>query len=197
MNTHLQPDNLTAIYRRRSVRSYMPEDVAPITLNRLLRAAVQAPTAMHRESCAFAVIQNRDVLRRYSDSAKSLLLHQQATVGMPEAQELSLHDRLLDPAFNIFYDAGALVVICRKSDTSFAEADCWLAAQNLMLAAVAENLGSCCIGLALPALNTAEAHRELCIPEGGAAVAAIILGVPSGPATPTTRKPPKILCWLT
>lgn len=196
MNISAQPDSLTPIYRRHSVRSYTHEKLSPVTVDRLLRAAVQAPTAMHRESCAFAVVQNKGVLQRYSESAKSLLLAHQGTAGMPEAAELSLHERLIDPGFNIFYDAGTLVVICRKSDASFAEADCWLAAENLMLAAAAENLGSCCIGLALPALNTAEARRELGIPDEGAPVAAIILGVSSGPATPSARKPPEILCWL-
>ena len=51
------------------------------------------------------------------------------------------------------------------------EADCWLAAENLMLAATAKGLGTCCIGFAVGILNTEEVKRELGIPEDGAAVA--------------------------
>lgn len=189
-------DTLSQIYRRHSVRSYTPEKITQATVDRLLRAAVQAPTAMYQEPWAFAVIQNREILQRYSERAKSLLLEQQSVSGATAAEQ-SIHDRLHDPAFNTFYDAGTLVVICRKSDTPFSEADCWLAAENFMLAAVAEGLGTCCVGLALSVLNTAEARHELGIPERGAAVAAIIVGVPSGPSTQTARKPPEILCWLT
>jgi len=197
VNIAAQLDTLTGIYQRHSVRSYTPDPVSHVKVERLLRAAVRAPTAMHQEPWAFAVVQNRDVLRRYSERAKAMLLVEQAATSTSAADQLSLQERLLDPEFNIFYDAGTLVVICRKNDASFAEADCWLAAENLMLAALAEGLGSCCIGLALPALNKAEARRELGIPEGGAAVAAIIVGVPGGPITHTTRKPPDILSWRT
>lgn len=40
-------------------------------------------------------------------------------------------------------------------------ADCWLAAENLMLSACALGLGTCCIGSAIPALNSPEAKSEL------------------------------------
>ena len=49
------------------------------------------------------------------------------------------------PDFNISHDAGTLIAICAPSAT-FSTADCWLAAENLMLAACAMGLGTCCIG---------------------------------------------------
>jgi nitroreductase len=187
---------LDPIYRRCSVRSYTSQVVDKTTVGRLLHAAVQAPTAMHREPWAFAVIQDKGVLRRYSDLAKSLLVNQAGAVAVLSPDDQSIRDRLLDPLFNIFYDAGTLIVICRQSADPFAEADCWLAAENLMLAAVAEGLGTCCIGFALSVLNTAQARHELGIPDDAAAVAPIIVGVPSGPGRPTPRKEPKVLSWL-
>jgi hypothetical protein len=44
-------------------------------------------------------------------------------------------------------------------------------------------------------LNTPEVKRELGIPEAGAAVAPIIVGVPKGPIPAGARKPPLILSW--
>ena len=72
---------------------------------------------------------------------------------------------------------------------------CWLAAQNLMLAAYALGLGTCPIGLAVPALNDSAIKKELNIPSEVTAVAPIIVGVPRGAISPVPRKGPEILSW--
>ena len=77
----------------------------------------------------------------------------------------------------------------------FVAADCWLAAENLMLAAGALGLGTCCIGSAIPVLNSPDIKSELGIPADVEAVAPIIVGVPSGPTRETPRKDPEILFW--
>ena len=74
-------------------------------------------------------------------------------------------------------------------------ADCWLAAENLMLAAYALELGSCCIGLAVPVFNDAGVKVELGIPADVVAVAPIIVGVPTGATPAVSRKPTDILHW--
>ncbi len=189
-------DTMIAIYRRRAVRSYTAEMVGKTTIEELLDAAVHAPTALHREPWAFVVIQNKERLRRYSERAKALLLGQPEAVSyLRSAESRALH-MLADPGFNIFYDAGALIVVCCKARGPFVEADCWLAAENLMLAATAKGLGTCCIGFAVGILNTAEVKRELGIPEDGAAIAPIIVGVPKGTPAPVSRKAPQVLSWV-
>ena len=189
---------LEAIRNRRAVRSYSADRPGEGVIRALLDAAIHAPTAMHLEPWAFVVIQNKALLKRYSDRAKTLLLEGHAELLKPFGP--SPRDRmamLADPGFNIFYDAGTLIVVCRTVSGPFAEADCWLAAENLMLAAFAEGLGSCCIGFAVGVLNEPDVKQELGIPEEGAAVAPIIVGVPLGPAWRASRKPPQILRWVT
>ncbi len=191
-------DVLQTIHSRRAVRAYGAERPADDVIHALLDAAVHAPTAMHREPWGFVVIQDKALLKRYSDRAKAALLEPSIVLGWGSAPK-SRHDHpamLADPAFNIFYDAGTLIVICRTESGIFAEADCWLAAENLMLAATAHGLGSCVIGFAVGVLNTPEAKRELGIPEEGAAVAPIIIGIPTRPAPAVSRKAPRILRWL-
>jgi nitroreductase len=188
---------LQAIYDRRAVRSYAPTELADSTIRSLLEAAVQAPTAMHREPWAFVVVQDRALLKRYSDRAKAVLLEQEAK--QPPAvspSDTHLAKLLADPGFNIFYNAGTLIVICGKPLSAFATADCWLAAENLMLAAWSLHLGTCCIGFAVPVLNTPEAKRELGIPADVVAVAPIIVGVPGESTPPAPRRPPEILRWV-
>lgn len=189
---------MDVIHQRRSVRAYAEKQPGESLLRELLGAAVHAPTAMHLEPWAFAVIQDKAVLKRYSERAKSILRAPGGAVGWGSAGRAS-HDHpamLDDPAFNIFYDAGTLIVICRRQGGPFADADCWLAAENLMLAAAAKGLGTCCIGFAVSVLNTAEVKRELHIPAEGAAVAPIILGYACGSVPEVPRKAPEILAWV-
>ena len=104
-------------------------------------------------------------------------------------------DHFTRPDFNIFHGANTLIIICAKPLGSFVVADCWLAAENLMLAANAIGLGSCVIGSAVAALNTPEVKAKLGIPAEFNAVAPIIVGVPSGETATTSRKEPLILAW--
>ncbi len=99
------------------------------------------------------------------------------------------------PDFDIFHGAAALIIICARPLSPFVSADCWLAAENLMLAASGAGLGSCAIGSAVAALNIRKVKAELGIPEEYAAIAPIIVGVPAGEAAPTQRKVPTILAW--
>jgi nitroreductase len=181
------------IYRRRAVRAYTPETLDEPTIRALLEAAVQAPTAMHLEPWAFVVLQDKAVLKRLSDRAKEVARDDASHRGLVKAPRVS---PLSDPAFNIFYDAGTLIVICARALGPFVEADCWLAAENLMLAASAMGLGTCCVGFAVPALQTPGVKQELGIPPDVTAVAPIILGVPRGPTPAVPRQPPRILRWI-
>lgn len=192
---------LDAIYRRRAVRNYQPEAVPDETIRRLVDAAVRAPTAMHLEPWAFVVVQDKSVMRHISDRAKAVMRERatahrellRAPGAAPDGRHLAL---LENPEFNVFYDASTLIVICAKRLGEFVTADCWLAAENLMLAACAMGLGSCCIGFAIPALNTRDVKHDLGIPEGVDPVAAIIVGVPRGDTPVVPRKTPEILRWI-
>lgn len=190
-----------AIARRRAVRAYRPDPIDEATVRELLNEAVRAPTAMHAEPWAFAVVQDRALLKRYSELAKATWSVERdgahAVAHPHAAASASAASILLRPDFNIFYDAGTLIAICARPLGSFVTADCWLAAENLMLAACAMGLGSCCIGFALPVLNRTDVKAELGIPAEVAVVAPIIVGIPSEQPPPTTRNPPQIVCWRT
>jgi hypothetical protein len=62
-----------------------------------------------------------------------------------------------------------------------------------MLAAAAEGLATCCVGFAVPMLNTPETRAELQIPATISAFAPIIIGVPRGQIYPTSRRDPVIV----
>ncbi len=188
---------LDVIYVRRSIRRYTSDYLDDSTLRMLVEAAVQAPTAVHLEPWAFAVVRDRATLRRYSDRAKRHILEELAATPAPadEARRQFL-DEMRDPNACIFYNAPALVVICAKPLGPFATADCWLAAATFMLAATALGLGTCCIGSAVPVLNAPDVKAELKIPPAVTAVAPIVVGVPAATVVdPVSRKQPEILSW--
>src|SRR5512140_1574614 len=91
-----------AIRRRRATRAFAGERVGRTAVEALLDAAVRAPTAMHEEPWAFAIVQDAALLKRLSDDAKQSLpdvagdsLHRMSGFTMPD---------------NVFYDAGTLIV---------------------------------------------------------------------------------------
>jgi len=189
-----------SIRSRRAIRSYAPTPVERATVMKLLEAAVLAPTAVHEEPWSFLVIQDRALLRRLSDRAKAMMAveatgHEQALDAPARARQRRRKDLVADPEFNIFYDAGTLVAVCARPLGHFVVADCWLAAENLMLMACAMGLGTCPIGFALPVLNAPEVKAELGIPADVEAVAPIIVGYPSGSPPHGHRRPPQISAW--
>jgi len=180
---------MDALYHRHAVRSYEPRKVDENTVRMLIDAAVQAPSAMNLQPWAFAVVLERKILDSISERAKTHLVRTIAP-SSPLAQHL---DNLRDPAFNIFYDAPAMIVICATSSAAGATEDCALAAQNLMLAAHAHGLGTCWVGFARPWLNEPDGKAALKIPGSYIPVAPIIVGYPIGPVEEHPRRKPEIV----
>jgi nitroreductase len=184
---------IDAIHQRRSVRKYTQQIIDHPTIHKLLDAAVLAPTAMHQEPWSFVVIQDKEVLERLAETCIKQV-REAAKHGDAPTSNHRLH--VTDAAeLRVFHDAGTLIIICGKSVGPFVEADCWLAAENLMLAACAKGLGTCVIGFAVEALNTVEWRAEFKIPSEMTVIAPVIVGVPAGETAATSRKPPEILLW--
>lgn len=182
---------LEAIYGRHAIREYALEIPTMETIQSLIKAAVQAPSAMNLQPWAFAVVRGRDTLASISDRAKAHMLKTMAA-GSPLS---SFREHLADPAYDIFYGAPVLIIICATSSEAGASEDCALAAQNLMLAAHSEGLGTCWIGFARPWLNEPTAKEELRLPTSCAPVAPIILGFPKGEPEIHPRHDPEIV-WI-
>jgi nitroreductase len=182
---------LEAIEARRAVRSYLPTVVDDAKIGSVLRAAVHAPSAMNEQLWIFSIVQSTEQLARWSTRAKSILLD--GAADDPKTQHYG--PLLTDPKFNIFYDASTLVVIGTTERRTYTDADCWLAAQNLMLAACEAGLASCPIGFAIPLLNSPEIKAELSFPPAAVVVAPIILGYARNVPPPVPRAEPRILCW--
>jgi len=182
---------MDVIRNRRAVREYTDSVIERSTIEHLIEAAILAPSAMNLQPWAFAVLLGRDRIESYAKRAKQWLL---ASLSQT-SYEPSIRHMLEDPQFALFHHAPALVVGLAKSSGTQAAEDCCLAAENLMLAARNEGLGSCWIGFARPWLDLPETKAELKLPAQYHVVAPIILGHPKSWPTSHGRSPAEIY-WL-
>lgn len=180
-----------AISGRRSIRNYTAAAVEKPVIEQLLKAAVQAPSATNSQPWAFAVIQDTNLLQQLSDQAKAFLLKQ----PLQDPALENYRSLLTNPQFNIFYNAGTLIIIYARQIRLNAVENCSLAAQNLMLTAHGLGLGTCWIGFATPYLNQPEAKQQLEIPAAYTAIAPMITGYPQTVPAAKEKQPPEIIVW--
>ena len=121
METVMLKDALTVIQERKSVRSYTGEPVSNEDIDKLLRAAMAAPAAIHMMPWKFIVVTDKAKLKALAD-------------GLPFAKMLT--------------KAGSGIVVCAvpeeaaMSSETFAILDCTCASENILLAAEALGLGA-------------------------------------------------------
>lgn len=193
MNDPIQNDvGLTdAIFHRRAVRRYSAQQVKSETVQKLLLAVAEAPSAMNQQPWAFGVFHGRKRLLDYSERAKRHLV-----ATYPATFELHSRSELYEnPTYDLFREAYTLIVIYATHGRLNPNEDCCLAAENLLLAAYGMGLGTCPIGFARTWLDLLETKRELEVPEHYAAVFPLVVGYPAGLTEPTPRDEPNVVSW--
>ncbi len=185
-------DALDALATRGSARDYLPDAVSQDRLIQLIDAATHAPCAFNRQAWSFSVISDAALLDEMSREVKAFM-----TATRPLALPEHLYEKLADPDFHVFYRAPTLIVISSKAPppAPWAEEDCALAAQNLMLAAHASGLGSCWIGLSQRFFATPTGRALLKLGADETPLAPIIVGRPRAPVVATPRAPADIR-WI-
>jgi nitroreductase len=181
---------LEAIYRRRAIRNYSPDAVSRDKIEGLLESAIMAPSAMNAQPWAFVVLQGHEELARYARKGRDLLAE---SAGADTDSNNELLSTVTSPDFELFHRAPAVIVIYATSANAVSE--CFLAAENLMLAAWAMGLGTCPIGLARPLFDQAPVKVELKIPPSWPHALAIAVGHPIGEPHPTPRRAALVVTW--
>lgn len=182
---------MDAIKARRSMRAYKPDAVTKEMIQRLLDAAVLAPTGMNAQPWAFGIIQDKAKLDDLDERSKQFMLDSMETQHWVRQYEQNFRD----PNYHVFYGAPALLVIYTKNASPISRIDCCLAAENLMLAACDLGLGTCWIGFSHGLLDQPELKHELGVPEEYQVAAPIIVGYPAGPVPMPEKNPPEIVYW--
>lgn len=178
---------------RRSIRSFTDQCVEPELIKELIDLAVWAPTGSNLQPWAFAVVENKELLKRWSDLAKQHHLERVGNGGIVATYKTILGK----PEYHVFHNAPVLVAIYGDTRSPNYREDCTMVAYNLMLAAHSRGLGSCWIGFAVASGNLPEIKEALGVPEGFKAVSSVILGYPRDTSPARTRKEPLVTAWVT
>ncbi len=168
----MQNEVIEALLKRRSIRSYKPEQITDDELRTVLEAGTWAPTGMGRQDPWIVAVQNPALLKKIS------------------RMNAAVWGRDIDP----FYGAPTYVLVFGTDPAVWANSvpDGSLVLGNMMNAAHAIGLGSCWINREREMFATDEGKalmQELGLPEGLIGIGALSLGYPAAP--PRDPKPRK------
>lgn len=157
-------DALEAIFTRRSIRKYLDQSVPENLVERLLAAAMQAPSARNQQPWQFVVIDDREILAKVPGFMPNAAMASQAPLGILVCGDLSLEK-----------SEGYWVV------------DCAAAVENILLAAHALGLGAVWTGV-YPREARMEGLRQLVgLPKNVMAHSLVVLGFPDEEVMPADR----------
>ncbi len=197
---NLGDDFLQFVRGRRSIRKFRRDPLSREDLGRLIEAASWAPSASNRQDWEFTIVTSQTTKKRMEGVVqkcwKSILDKSQTGVVR---EELEKYVKNLE----WFSQAPVLIVISAKRPETFlsnllgeaadrvagTEISAAMAAQNLMLAAHASGIGSCCLTGPLAAQ---EALKELLgLGERRKIVCLVALGYADEQPEVPLRKPPE------
>jgi nitroreductase len=173
------PDFYEVLKTRRSVRAYTDRPVAENELKELIDLAARAPSGNNQQPWTFTVITNRGLMDQLNDRVKATLR---------ESPDPYFAKYANDPAYHIFYQAPALILIHGDVQAPSAMIDCQLAIENLFLAARARGLGTCYMGFLLLAADDPQVRQLLRVPDGRRLMAATVIGSPAAAVPAPPRK---------
>ncbi|GHU70521.1 NAD(P)H nitroreductase [Spirochaetia bacterium] len=139
----MSEDIFTLIHSRRSTRSFQDKPVPRQDIEKLLDAAIWAPSGGNNQSWLFTAILNREIISKLNE-----LLRQGFLVWTPDDDYPGKHGAkkaAQNEDFHFCNHAPALIIASNKPNYENAMADCSLALENIFLAAESLGLGSCYI----------------------------------------------------
>ncbi|NLI11119.1 nitroreductase family protein [Pelotomaculum propionicicum] len=176
-------DTLKVIKNRRAIRKYKAEQISAAELQEILDCAVYAPNARNQQKWHFTVIQSKAMLDKMVGIIRE---------NINNSGNEFLKQRAASPDYHTFYHAPTVILISADEKAPWIHVDCGLAAENITLAAEAQNIGSCVIassGLLFASEKGNAMRKELGMPEGYNHVCTIALGYKDeNPAPPPRSK---------
>ena len=189
------------IESRKSIRQFKKDQVPHEVLERVLTAALHAPSGKNRQNWRFFVIQGkkRDEYLKYS---------QKSWLGIKDILQKKLKPSLYDFTERFFYTLGdAPVVIFAYSHNSAEEryhtsiGSVYMAVENLNLACLVEGLGSCTMGAPLEIKKEVDEFLEVDQLEDYKTgelelLCAVVLGYPDHQPPKAPRQVEGRITWL-
>lgn len=176
---------LETIKKRRSVRSFQPDQITDDELNAIIESGLWAPSGHNTQPWHFLVVQDKSKIDQMSRST----IEKMANSPIDWVRKLAAKE-----GYHLFHGAPTVIIVSgRQSGDTFLPvvADCAAAIQNMLLAAESLNIGTCWIGLTSFLFEDSEETASLKIPEGYAPYYSIAVGYKSAgfiPSPPTRKE---------
>lgn len=174
-------ETIQMMLERRTIRKYKPRQISQEELNAILQAGLHAPNAGGGQSAILVASQNaglNDELGKISRQAETLT---NVNMGRVSSEQPSIVD---DASIKSgFYGAPTVVTLFAKKDNYNQTGDCFVAAENMIIAAQSLGIGSCIVGRAYLTFATKrgrEIQRDWGISEEYEARVHVTLGYPEG-----------------
>lgn len=172
------------ILARRSIRAYKTEQIKEKQLDTIMKCAINAPSARNYQPWEIRVIQDPEMLKKIN-----LVFNAHALKADPENKKVK------ENGYSIFYNAPTLIVVAKDKNNQYADFDCGLLTQNVLLSAKSLGIGSVCLGWLAGFLATDDAKdivNQFNIPDSHEIKIVIGLGYPNEQPDPKTRDAAKI-----
>jgi nitroreductase len=157
-------DAIDVILTRRSVRRFLPDAVPEDQVKLLLRAAMQAPSAVNQQPWQFIVITDLSLLHEVAKFHTSVQVLHEAPLGI-----LICGDKRLEKRQNCWVQ------------------DCAAATENMLLAAHALGLGACWLGIYHLTERVEGIRRVFMLPPEIMPLTLVALGFPGETPPPEDR----------
>lgn len=183
-----------AMFSQRQITRFKPDPVPREAIEKIIEAAIKAPSGGNTQPWHFVAITNPGLISRIGEIYKELWLGARRSQAEPGETTVYRAARYLA---NHMPEVPAMILICADHSANYTPgqpiergrhaSSIWLAVQNLFLAARALGLGT--------RLTTTHIRREqeikdmLVIPDYVETVALTPIGYPRGRFGPTDRKP--------
>ncbi|MHB9291280.1 putative NADPH-flavin oxidoreductase [Hollandina sp. SP2] len=183
---------MKCIFERRSIRKYKAEQITEAELEAILQAGVYAPSAGSRQSAIIVVCQNVELNTALGKINKAAFKGRMSTeTAYISKEQSSIAD--IATIQSGFYHAPTVLTLFAPKNFLYSAADCYVAAQNMMLAAHSLGVGSCMVARAEDTFSSELGQRlqkEWGIDETYEAKIHVTLGYPAD-AKPPAAKPRK------
>lgn len=143
------------IFRRTSVRSYLPKPVEPEKIRLLLQAAMAAPSAGNQQPWEFYVVEKTETIHKLAECS---------------------------PYASCLKEAPLAIVACARKDTRiplYSDIDMSASVENLLLEAVELDLGAVWLGIAPIKERMDQVAKVLHVPDSLNVFAIISCGYPA------------------
>jgi len=177
-------DLTKAIKNRRSVRKYQARKIPKKIIREIIDIAKYSPSANNRQPWKFVVITDKEYMGKLSGAIKKKM-----DVRYPRYR-LGIKK---DP---ILHNAPTLVIICGPKD-KWANIDCVITSQTMMLYAYSIGIASCWMGFVKEFLesNKKEA-KKIGVPNNYSVHVSLVFGYPDVKPIIPLKKTPEIIKWF-